>query len=93
MNASDLPEAFLNRMRASLGDEFGEFVNSYDNPPARAIRVNTLKISPQEFEALSPFALKPVPWCKEGFYIEEEKPGLYIEHAAGLYYVQEPSAM
>lgn len=93
MNASDLPEAFLNRMRASLGDEFGEFVNSYDNPPARAIRVNTLKISPQEFEALSPFALKLVPWCKEGFYIEEEKPGLYIEHAAGLYYVQEPSAM
>lgn len=93
MNASDLPEAFLNRMRATLGDEFGEFVNSYDNPPARAIRVNTLKISPQEFEALSPFALKPVPWCKEGFYIEEEKPGLYIEHAAGLYYVQEPSAM
>ena len=92
MNA--LPQQFLARMRASLGEEYDAFVSSYAQPAARAVRVNTLKTDVSRFKELCPFPCDgAVPWCKEGFYIREERPGLYIEHAAGLYYVQEPSAM
>ena len=46
-----LPEAFLARMRAALGEEaFAAFLQSYARPVCRGIRVNTLKISREEFE-------------------------------------------
>ena len=93
ININDLPPEFLSRMRGCLQEEYGAFLLSYGLPAARGIRVNTLKISVEEFKKISPFALEPVPWCDCGFYITDEKPGKYIEHAAGLYYVQEPSAM
>ena len=41
-------------------------------------------------------SFKPVPWCPEGFYYEESetfRPGRSPYHAAGVYYIQEPSAM
>lgn len=88
------PTEFLNRMRAALGGEYADFEGVYSLPAERAVRVNTLKISAEEFAKISPFPLEgAVPWCGDGFYISEEKPGLFPEHAAGLYYVQEPSAM
>jgi NOL1/NOP2/sun family putative RNA methylase len=62
-------------------------------PAYRAIRVNTLKISVKDFIALSPFSLQPVPWEECGFYVSQEKLGKSPLHAAGLFYVQEPSAM
>ena len=90
----NLPKDFADRMRAELKEEYAAFAASYQRPPERALRVNTLKLSVQRFKEICPFPLgEPVPWCAEGFYIDEEKPGRYIEHAAGLYYVQEPSAM
>ncbi len=40
------------------------------------------------------FHLTPVPWCPTGyFYDEATRPGLHPWHAAGVYYLQEPSAM
>ncbi len=40
------------------------------------------------------FNLSPVPWCPTGFYYDPEtRPGLHPWHAAGVYYLQEPSAM
>ncbi|MGN0814631.1 MAG: RsmB/NOP family class I SAM-dependent RNA methyltransferase [Candidatus Coproplasma sp.] len=89
----NLPEQFTVRMRALLGSEADEFFASYAYPAQKGIRVNTLKISPQEFAKLSPFELTQVEWEKNGFYIDDEKPGRTVLHAAGLYYVQEPSAM
>ncbi|MCD7729016.1 MAG: RsmB/NOP family class I SAM-dependent RNA methyltransferase [Clostridia bacterium] len=89
----NLPQDFLNRMQARLGGSYSQFLSSYDKPAVRGIRVNSLKISAEEYKKISPFAVAPVPWEKDGFYITEEKPGKFIEHAAGLYYVQEPSAM
>lgn len=89
----ELPDAFKERMRAQLGKRYAEFINSYDRPPYKAIRVNTLKISPEEFKKISPFKLSPVEWAQNGFYVAEEKAGKTVHHAAGLYYVQEPSAM
>jgi NOL1/NOP2/sun family putative RNA methylase len=57
------------------------------------LRVNTLKITKDEFEKISPFSLRPVPWEENGFYVTEEKIGRHPYHFAGLYYSQEPSAM
>lgn len=89
-----LPEAFLARMRGALGEgEFAAFLQSYARPVCRGIRVNTLKITREEFEKISPFALRPVPWEENGFYVAEEKVGRHPYHFAGLYYSQEPSAM
>ncbi len=89
------PEPFLMRMRELLGDaEFAEFYDALQRPPVSAIRVNTLKISVERFKEISPFPLEPVPWCPEGFYIPNDvEPGKHPYHAAGLYYVQEPTAM
>lgn len=91
----DLPEKFIERMRRQLKgeEEFSAFLSSYDRPPHKGLRVNTLKISPSDFSAISPFGLTSVPWEKNGFYVAEEKIGRHPYHFAGLYYSQEPSAM
>ncbi len=88
------PEAFLSREKERLGSDFPAFLASYDTPPEKAVRVNTLKISPEEFEKRAPFPLNGnVEGERAGFYVGEEKFGADPYHAAGLYYVQEPSAM
>lgn len=80
-------------MKERLGSDFPAFLQSYEEPPVKGLRVNTLKISKEEFEKISPFALEPIPWAGNGFYITEEKTGGDVYHFAGLYYLQEPSAM
>lgn len=86
-------EAYLRRMRAMLPD-FEAYAACLNGPPARAVRVNTLKTDARGLAARIPFALgAPVPWAEDGYYIEEDKPGKSIWHDAGLFYVQEPSAM
>lgn len=89
----ELPEEFKRRMSAALGDGYGAFLESYNRPPERAIRVNTIKISVENFKKISPFFLSPVEWEQNGFFVESEAPGKTVLHAAGAYYVQEPSAM
>lgn len=83
---------YFRRMQAQLSD-FAEYEACLHRPPFKGIRVNTLKISVEEFRKISPFALREVPWEACGFRIEEEKPGKTPYHDAGLFYVQEPSAM
>ena len=90
----ELPAAFLDKMKRLLKDEYEAFVRSYEEPRKTGLRVNTLKVSVPEFLRISPFVLQPVPWTNEGFfYREEDRPGKHPYHAAGLYYIQEPSAM
>ena len=93
-----LPNEFLRRMKERLGEEFPAFLRSYENPVYKALRVNTLKIGAEEFLKNAPFpvgeqVLFPQGEDVTGFYINEEKAGGYAEHFAGLYYLQEPSAM
>lgn len=88
-----LPAEFLERMKLQLGAEYGDFLQSYDSPAQRAVRVNTLKISVENFKKITPFALSPTPWEPSGFFVEGEGLGKTVLHAAGAYYVQEPSAM
>lgn len=89
-----LPEKFLERMQNMLGEEYPAFLESLSGKRYRALRLNPLKIRIQEGKEKLPFALSPVPWTKNGFYYEEEEqPGKHPYHEAGLYYIQEPSAM
>ncbi len=88
-----LPAEFEKRMRDRLGKQFPDFLRVYEEPVCRGIRVNTLKLSAEEFAAISPFSLRPVPWEQDGFYVTEEKVGAHPFHFAGLFYSQEPSAM
>lgn len=85
-----LPEAFLNRMEQQLGQEYPAFLRSLERPRAVALRLNPLK---GDSPAL-PFIKEPVPWEKQGYYYDpESRPGLHPYHEAGVYYLQEASAM
>lgn len=89
-----LPESFESRMMDMLGEEYTSFLQSLDKPFHHGLRVNTSKISVEEFLKISPFSLQPVPWIENGFYFDEkEKPAKHPYYYAGLYYLQEPSAM
>lgn len=92
--ALQLPAAFKERMKSLLQKNYEQFIASYDHNPHGGIRVNTLKISVEDMLARSPWQLTPIPWCPTGFYTEVgERPGKHPYYHAGLYYIQEPSAM
>jgi len=94
MSFQKLPEEFLQNMRALLGDEYEDYLRSFDAERVYGLRVNTSKISPEEFLKISPFPLRKVPWTTDGFYYPgSEKPAKHPYYFAGLYYLQEPSAM
>ena len=77
-----------------LGDDYDAFLKSYENPRTYGLRINTAKLSCQDFEKLSPFEIRPIPWISNGyFYDEESRPARCAYYQAGLYYLQEPSAM
>lgn len=89
-----LPELFKKKMKALLGAEYEEFLASYEKERHQALRVNPSKITAEAFARLAPFSLRPVPWAKNGFYYgTEDRPGRHPWHEAGIYYIQEPSAM
>lgn len=89
-----LPLPFLERMKEMLGDDYDAFLESYENPRTYGLRINTAKLSCQDFEKLSPFEIRPIPWISNGyFYDEESRPARCAYYQAGLYYLQEPSAM
>ena len=85
-----LPEAFLIRMKDQLGDEYPAFLETLERPRAVALRFNPLKGERAEL----PFLRDPVDWEPEGFYYDPDaRPGLHPYHEAGVYYLQEASAM
>ena len=85
-----LPELFLTRMQAQLGEEYEDYLKSLERPRAVALRLNPLKgICPT-----LPFMGDPVPWEPMGHYYDPvARPGLHPYHEAGVYYLQEASAM
>ena len=86
-----LPDSFLQRLQLQLGDEYADYLASLDRPRAVALRFNPLKTG--DFPAL-PFVEDAVPWAKYGHdYTPDARPGLHVWHEAGLYYLQEASAM
>lgn len=98
MSMTELPNSFRARMLAMLGETEGQsFLDSYETPRTYGLRINTLKIKPgsaAERDIQQRFQLEGIPWCEDGYYYAEEvRPGKHPYHAAGLYYIQEPSAM
>lgn len=90
----ELPIEFEKKMRNLLKEDFTEYEKHLDDPAYYGIRVNTLKISVEEFLKICPFHVTKVPWTENGFYVDrEEKPSKHPFYHAGLYYIQEPSAM
>ena len=91
---AELPKAFLQTMEKLLGEEYEPFLEGFDGRRQFGLRVNTSKISLEEFERIAPFHLTKIPWISNGyFYQEEDYPARHPFYAAGLYYLQEPSAM
>lgn len=89
-----LPQVFEERMRNMLQSEFEEYLASFKQPRWNGIRVNRLKMEAKTFYEKAPFSLEPVPWCENGFYYKrEENLSRHPFYHAGLYYIQEPSAM
>ena len=81
-------------MQEMLGEEYEAFLKGYDKPRFHALRRNPLKIQKDEFLNIIPFELQEVPWAEHGYYYENtDQPGKHEFHEAGLYYIQEPSAM
>jgi NOL1/NOP2/sun family putative RNA methylase len=94
MMTTALPPKYCERMETLLGDEFPQFRAIYQQPPSVGLRVNTLKLTPESFQAIAPFPLRPIPWVEEGFeVVGQDRPGRHPYHAAGLYYLQDPAAM
>ncbi|MDO5382871.1 MAG: RsmF rRNA methyltransferase first C-terminal domain-containing protein [Eubacteriales bacterium] len=90
----NLPESYLVAMKDMLKDDFDAYLESFNNKRLYGLRVNNLKISTEDFLKICPFKLTPIPWIDNGFYYEEEdKPAKHPYYFAGLYYIQEPSAM
>ncbi|MBE6777068.1 MAG: NOL1/NOP2/sun family putative RNA methylase [Ruminococcaceae bacterium] len=88
-----LPIEFENRMKHLLGSDFESYLSELKNPPIKAFRVNTDKISVQEFEKINPFGKEKIPYVENGYYLDYQKVGNHPYHHAGLIYVQEPAAM
>ena len=95
----NLPIEFEKKMKAFLGNEWDDFLYSYDNNRFQALRFNTLKVqSPEErmriLKTLKISSDKKVSWANEAYYFDENvRPGKHPYHEMGLYYIQEPSAM
>lgn len=89
-----LPIEFVERMKEMLGEEYPAFEAGFEKTKFQALRFNPLKGDKAEFLNKANFTLHPVPWEKNGYYYDaEDAPGKHPFHEAGVYYIQEPSAM
>jgi len=85
-----LPKEFLERIKVQLGEEYEDFLRALERPRAVALRFNPLKGAAPEL----PFVASAVPWEPQGYYYDPQaRPGLHVYHEAGVYYLQEASAM
>lgn len=91
----ELPQQFTAQMKALLGsEEYRAYEDSFRQERTYGLRVNTGKLSVEEFEKISPFPIRKIPWIHNGFYYDREcAPAKHPYYFAGLYYLQEPSAM
>lgn len=89
----ELPLEYSERMKTLLGNEYDEYVEALSNPPVRGFRVNTDKISLEDFEKINVFSNDKIPYVDNGYYFEYDKIGNHPYHHAGMIYVQEPGAM
>ena len=94
---NQLPSAYIAQMKRLLGEAgFFAYERALTGPVTRALRLNLL-LCP---DGTPPCSLEeeglgaPVPWAKGAYFVHEgARPGLSPLHEAGLFYLQEPSAL
>ncbi len=89
----NLSQDYVNRMKSLLGDEYPLYEKAVNDTPIKAFRVNTDKISLEDFSKINIFGNEKIPYVENGFYLEYDKVGNHPYHHAGMIYVQEPAAM
>ena len=88
-----IPSAFLERMKTFPGLDFEAFSAALEKPAVRALRTNPIKATPERLLPLLPFAVEPIPFLPGSFYTDAEKVGGLPAHHAGMFYMQDPSAI
>lgn len=89
------PNDFITEINRLLGEQSSRFWDNQETTqPISGLRVNTLKTNPELIQTVFSAKLKTLPWADDGFQIPQgSNPGKHPFHSAGLYYLQEPSAM
>ena len=89
-----IPEKFAERMKNMLGDEYAAFEAALAEESVRGVRVNTSKISVNDYLSATELELSSLPYADYGFIPKSaEGIGTLAEHHAGMIYVQDPGAM
>lgn len=88
-----LPPEYTARMKLLLGNDYIQYEEALSQPPVKAFRVNTDKISLEDFRRINPFGNEKIPYVDNGFYLDYDKAGNHPYHHAGMIYIQEPGAM
>ena len=89
----NLPEKFVTRMKNLEDFDFSAYERALEEAPVKGFRVNTDKISLEEFGKINIFGKEKIPYVENGFYLDYEKAGNHPYHHAGMIYIQEPGAM
>ncbi len=89
-----LPDLYIENMKSLLKDEYNDYVDSFSKEPKSGLRINTLKISKEKFQNIFPYKISQIPFIDNGYYFDAaDNPSKHPFYHAGLYYIQEPSAM
>ena len=88
-----LPETYLQSLKDIPGMEIQSYLDSFEFENQHGLRLNNLKLSQEQWEKLCKFKTEKVPWIENGYYYEDAAPARHPHYYAGLYYLQEPSAM
>ncbi|MBN1249254.1 MAG: RsmF rRNA methyltransferase first C-terminal domain-containing protein, partial [Anaerolineae bacterium] len=102
-NDTQWPPDFVARMRTWLGDEADAFLAALTKRDY-GIRLNPRRGTPAALAEILPWRTQPVPWCPEGRWLdpsgdeqhadlEDTSLGAHPYHMAGVYYIQDPTAM
>lgn len=89
-----MKDAFLKRMQELLQDEYPAYVKTLEVDAYRGLRINTLKVTKDDFLKQFPYALRQTPFSSSSFYLSQEIEhlGNHPYHIGGYFYMQEPSA-
>ena len=90
-----LPKAFVCRIHREFPQEASLLLEALDGPQSWGMRINPLRKDARILSERLSDKIDHVPWCSEGYYYDGERihPGRHPYHNAGLYYLQDPSAM
>lgn len=86
-----LPTKFQEEMKELLKDDYDKYLSSFEEKPISSIRINEYKV--KDFLSISPFELEKIPFIHNGYYTKDINIGKHPFYDAGLYYIQEASAM